>query len=68
MFLVLSNSEMSASVDAVSTRNGLEVLAYAAEAMQILPMFADLALLELIPMLTELLATVEPARFTMRPL
>ncbi len=68
MFLVLSNSETSASVDAVSTRNGLELLVFAAEAMQILPMFADLALLESIPMLTELLATVEPAQFTMRPL
>jgi hypothetical protein len=52
----------------VSTRNGLELLVFAAEAMQILPMFADLALLESIPMLTELLATVEPAQFTMRPL
>ena len=68
MFLVLSNSETSASVDAVSTRNGLDLLASAAEAMQILPMFAGLALLESIPMLTELLATVEPVRFTMRPL
>jgi hypothetical protein len=56
------------SVDAVSTRNGPELLAYAAEAMRILRMFAGLALLESIPMLTELLATVLQARFTMRPL